>query len=180
MRRRVYLSSLLAGTVGFAGCFGSTSSDKPSSTSPPSATSPEERAELTGSVHTATVDDGKRIRYALPMSEPPTDHDGDAPPTIEFQEDGTRITVSSGMFYGSSTCDEIAVQELSMTAGPELRIVIGATTRDDAPRTCTDDMAYSLYDLVLETEGTSLSKITVVEKPEGEDQQQWTATPPTE
>ena len=180
MRRRVYLSSLLAGTVGFAGCLGTTSSDKPSSTSSPRVTSPGEETELTGSVHTATVDDGKRIRYALTMSEPSTDFDGDSPPTIEFQADGTRITVSGGMLYGSSTCDEIAVQELSMTAGPELRIVIGATTRDDAPRTCTADMAYALYDLVLETDGTSLSKIMVVEKPEGEDQQQWTATPPTE
>lgn len=180
MRRRVYLSSLLAGTVGFAGCFGSTSSDKPSSTSPPSATSPEEEAELTGSVHTATVDDGKQIRYSLTMSEPPKEFDEDSPPTIQFREDATRITVSGGMWYGSSTCDEIAVQELSMTTSTELRIVIGASTRDDAPRTCTSDMAYSLYDLVLETEGTSLSKILVVEKPEGEDQQQWTATPPTE
>ncbi|WP_424017222.1 hypothetical protein ACOZ4N_15245 [Halorientalis pallida] len=178
MRRRVYVSSLLAGTVGVAGCLESTSSDTSSNTAPSSATRPEEGAELTGSVHTATVDDGKRIRYTLSMSEPPADFDGDSPPTIEFEGDGTRITVSGGMLYGSSTCDEIAVQDLAMTVGPELRIVIGAATRGDAPRTCTADMAYALYDLVLETDGISPSKVTVVENPEGEDQQQWSATPP--
>ena len=84
------------------------------------------------------------------------------------------------MWYGSSTCDEIAVQNLSMTTATELRVVIGGSTKEDAPRTCTSDLAYSLYDLELRTDADSPKKVTVVEKSAQEDHQQWTATPATE
>ena len=79
MRRRVYLSSLLAGVVGTAGCLGDSSSDQPASGSPTGATSPDAGTDSTPTTHTATVDGGNRVRYTLTMSEPPSEFDEDSP-----------------------------------------------------------------------------------------------------
>ena len=177
MRRRVFLTALVGGVGGTAGCFGSSSSDPPATTSTAGTSRPENLIARTATPQTVTLDGGMQLRYVITMSEPPTDFDRDAPATVEFRDDRTELTISGGMLYGDPSCDEIMVWELSQPDEHALRAEVAAQKRDDAPTKCNLSLAYALYELTISTEDTPIERVVVEEKPAEGGWKQWTATP---
>ena len=179
MRRRVFLTALVGGVGGTAGCFGSTSSDSPARTSTSAGTPPANRTARTATPQTVTLDGGMWLRYVITMAEPPDDFDRDAPATVKFRKNGTELTIAGGMWYGDPSCDEIMVWELSQPAEHALRVEVAAQKRDNAPSECKLSLQYSLYELTISTAETSIERVVVEEKPAEGGWEQWTATPTT-
>lgn len=174
MNRRALLTSVAAGTTGLAGCLGtlgSDSSDGPAtlgaSATPPCSPS------LSG-------DSPSALPYCLLMTDPRERREWTpaSPPRIAVSRTGSRLVVTGGTYYGSSGCDEIAVETLELREENELRIVVGPSTRDPRPRTCTADMAYSTYELVVATGGHAVDTVRVTERSADGEPTHRTATVP--
>ncbi|MFC5974006.1 hypothetical protein ACFPYI_22020 [Halomarina salina] len=161
MNRRALLASISAGIAGLSGCIDSIGSDSPAEPRPATPTG-------TPSCSPSRTDtDGGDLSYCLSQWEPSSgsDQTPEAPPTITaYRDDSGTISVSGGTYYGSSSCKQIGVEELSVTDENDLRLVIAPTTKEPAPRTCYSDMAFSLYEVVISTAETSVETIRVTER----------------
>lgn len=120
--------------------------------------------------------------YSLSMSEPSSSDSltPEAPPTVTFQKGAGDVVVTGGMYYGSSTCREISVRQLTLTATDELRVSLGSTLEDTPPLTCTGEMAAARYELVISTGEQFPKRVIVTEHPEHGPTEQRRATPATE
>lgn len=137
MKRRTLLATLpaLAATTG---CLSGDSSDSPVSTQTTTTTtttpSPSTSFGLASGSCQFTRSEYSRESHALL----------DDPPEITFQPEDGRVVVTGAMRYGSSSCNEIAVSDVSRD-GEGLHVKVKAGEKKDAPPTCTSDLAAGHY-----------------------------------
>ena len=111
------------------------------------------------------------------MRGPSGNIETDAPPDITFRQSAQEVVVTGGMKYGSGSCNEIAVNDLTLTDAGALMVTVGAATKEDTPRTCTDDNVVAEYELVISVQGDLPQHVQVTERPYDGDPRQTTATP---
>ena len=154
--RRGFVASVAAGvTVTLAGCTGGD----------------DDSAETTTRA-TATAVASTGFQWNTPGG---SDYSPDGGPSVTF-DDPNGVTVAGALWYGSSSCDRIALADVALDAGT-LRVRVVATSVRDEPAVCTDDLAAADYRATVTLDGGLPERVAVTEVPARGDARTHTATP---
>lgn len=133
--RRSFLAGSVAALGALAGCAGGDGDTTASTaTESPSAT------DRTTTERTTTVRGVSDVSFSWYPDK--HDYEPTADPSIAF-EDG-RVVVTGALYFGSSSCNRIALDSVTREDG-DLRVAVEARQRRDQPTTCYSDMAAGDY-----------------------------------
>lgn len=96
-------------------------------------------------------------------------------PTVSFDAPNG-VSVAGAFVYGSSSCDRIALDEVTLDADT-LRVRVVSTGVRDEPTTCTDDLAAGDYRATVTLDGGLPGRVAVTEVPALADVRTHTAAP---
>jgi hypothetical protein len=86
------------------------------------------------------------------------------------------VTVAGALRYGSSSCDRIALDDVTLDDGT-LRVRVVSEGARDRPKTCTDDLAAADYRVTVTLDGGLPELVAVTEVPSQAEARTHTATP---
>lgn len=96
-------------------------------------------------------------------------------PTVRFAAPNG-VTVAGALRYGSSSCDRIALDDVTLDGGT-LRVRVRSASVRDEPEACTDDLAAADYRVTVTLDGGLPETVAVTEVPAVADARTYTAAP---